>query len=187
MLRFANRVPLLYQQGACVSNKAATLTNWRSYGLSQSQNALPIGPCTLVVHIASVWVPFTSESKEAIAHYPEILKEMKLALQDVGRKLGSYVNKKKKIGAELKKRGYIEKYIPHVAEALKELVDNKDYQTENVETSLKEILERKRGEIEDIEADNQEFDESFANIGKKEKKPKKEGEEAEESTDEDTD
>src|SRR3989338_4680732 len=87
MLRFANRVPLLYQQGACVSNKAATLTNWRSYGLSQSQNALPIGPCTLVVHIASVWVPFTSESKEAIAHYPEILKEMKLALQDCGRKL----------------------------------------------------------------------------------------------------
>ena len=52
---------------------------------------------------------------------------------------------------------------------------------------MKEILERKRGEIEDIEADNQEFDESFANIGKKEKKQKKEGEEAEESTDEDTD
>ena len=66
-------------------------------------------------------------------------------------------------------------------------MDNKDYQTENVGTSLKEILERKRGEIEDIEADNQEFDESFANIGKKEKKQKKEGEEAEESTDEDTD
>ena len=146
-----------------------------------------MGPITIVIHIASVWVPFTSESKEAIAHYPEILKEAKLDVQECGRKLSSYIYKKKRIGEELKKRGYIEKYIPHIAEALKELVDNKDYQTENVETSLKEILERKRGEIEDIEADNQEFDESFANIGKKEKKPKKEGEEAEESSDEDTD
>ena len=170
MLRFANRVPLLYQQGACVSNKAATLTNWRSYGLSQSQNALPIGPCTLVVHIASVWVPFTSESKEAIAHYPEILKEMKLALQDVGRKLGSYVNKKKKIGAELKKRGYIEKYIPHVAEALKELLKLSNTEEEQIQVELKELLEKTRGTIEKIEADNEEYDEDFAKIGKEQKK-----------------
>ncbi|MBI5002655.1 DNA topoisomerase VI subunit B [Candidatus Woesearchaeota archaeon] len=187
VLRFANKVPLLFQQGACAVTKSLIGTNWRSYGLSQSTGALPMAPITIVIHIASVWVPFTSESKEAIAHYPEIIKEVKLAVQECGRKLSSYIYKKKRIGEELKKRGYIEKYIPHIAEALKELVDNKDYQTENVETSLKEILERKRGEIEDIEADNQEFDESFANIGKKEKKPKKEGEEAEESTDEDTD
>ncbi|MEK6920597.1 MAG: DNA topoisomerase VI subunit B, partial [Nanoarchaeota archaeon] len=187
VLRFANKVPLLFQQGACAITKSLINTNWRSYGLSQSTGALPIGPLTIVVHIASVWVPFTSESKEAIAHYPEIIKEVKLAVQEVGRKLGSYIYKKKRIGDEMKKRGYIEKYIPHIAEALKELVDNKDYQKDNVESSLKEILERKRGEIEDIEADNEEFDETFAKIGKKEKKPKKEGEDAEESTDEDTD
>jgi len=70
LLRFANRVPLLYQQGACVVTKSVLATNWRSYGLSQSSGALPAGPVTLLVHIASVWVPFTSESKEAIAHHP---------------------------------------------------------------------------------------------------------------------
>jgi DNA topoisomerase-6 subunit B len=166
VLRFANKVPLLFQQGACAVTKSLIGTNWRSYGLSQSTGALPMGPVTLVVHLASVWVPFTSESKEAIAHYPEIIKEVKLAVQECGRKLGSYVGKKKRIGDELKKRGYIEKYIPHIADALRELIEYKESEKSKVEESLKEILERKRGEIEDIEADNQEYDEEFAKIGK---------------------
>ncbi|MFA6888909.1 MAG: DNA topoisomerase VI subunit B [Candidatus Woesearchaeota archaeon] len=167
VLRFANKVPLLFQQGACAVTKSLINTNWRSYGLSQSTGALPLAPITLVVHIASVWVPFTSESKEAIAHYPEIIKEVKLAVQECGRKLGSYIYKKKRIGDELKKRGYIEKYIPHIADALRELIEIKDFEKTKVEESLKEILERKRGQIEDIEAENEEFDEEFAKIGKK--------------------
>ncbi len=166
VLRFANKVPLLFQQGACAVTKSLISTNWRSYGLSQSTGALPIGPITLVVHLASVWVPFTSESKEAIAHYPEIIREVKLAVQECGRKLGSYVGKKKRIGDELKKRGYIEKYIPHIADALQELAEYKDSDKAKVEENLKEILERKRGEIENIEADNQEYDEEFAKLGK---------------------
>ena len=97
LLRYANRVPLLYQQGACAITKSSVNTNWRIYGLSQSRGALPVGPCSFVIHIASVWVPFTSESKEAIAHYPEIIKEIKLAIQECGRKLALYVNKKKSI------------------------------------------------------------------------------------------
>jgi DNA topoisomerase VI subunit B len=179
LLRFANRVPLLFQQGGGASTKAAMETSWRSYGLSQSQNALPIGPCTVVIHIASVWVPFTSESKEAIAHYPEIMKEMKLAFQECGRKLASYVNKKKKIGDELKKRSYIEKFIPHVAEALKELLDLKESEMENVEIQLKNLLEKTRGKLDDVKFDpkkNTEFDAEFANIGKEEPKEVEEGE-----------
>ncbi|RLE46311.1 DNA topoisomerase VI subunit B, partial [Candidatus Woesearchaeota archaeon] len=118
LLRFANRVPLLYQQSAGAIFKSVISTSWRSYGLSQSSGALPQGPVTLAVHIASVWPPFTSEAKEAIAHYPEIIKETKLALQECGRKLGSYVSKKKRLNAETQKRSYIEKYIPHVGDAL---------------------------------------------------------------------
>jgi len=59
--------------------------------LSQSRGTLPKGPVSLMVHIASVWVPFTSESKEAIASYPEIQKEIRLGLQAVGRKLGMFL------------------------------------------------------------------------------------------------
>jgi DNA topoisomerase VI subunit B len=65
-------------------------TGWRNYNLSQPRGSLPVGPMVIMIHMASVWVPFTSESKEAIADYDEIRKEMKLALQECGRKLGTY-------------------------------------------------------------------------------------------------
>ena len=170
LMRFANRVPLLYQQGACAINKSIVQTNWRSYGLSQSSGALPQGPLTIIVHIASVWVPFTSESKEAIAHYPEIIKEIKLALQEIGRKLGSYVHKKKRVLAEGQKRDYIKTYIPHVAEALKELVGFKDSDEKKVEEYLTLILEKHRGKLENLEVINEEYDEELANIGKDERR-----------------
>jgi len=163
--RFANRVPLLYQQGACAVTKAVQQTNWKSYGLSQSNNQLPVAPLTVVVHIASVWVPFTSESKEAIAHYPEIIKELKLGLQEAGRKLQTYVHKKKRVGAELKKRGYIEKYIPIVAESLTSLVGLTVVDKEKIEKHLKNILETKRGQVEELSFDkekNEEYDEKLA-------------------------
>jgi DNA topoisomerase VI B subunit len=76
LYRFANRVPLQYQQSACAISKAVLSVDWRSYGLQQSRGALPTGPLVVSVHVASVWVPFTSESKEAVASYPEILKEL---------------------------------------------------------------------------------------------------------------
>jgi DNA topoisomerase VI subunit B len=179
IMRFANRVPLLYQQGACAITNSIQNTSWRSYGLSQSKSSLPSGPCTIVVHMTSVWVPFTSESKESLAHYNEIIKEIKLSLQECGRKLASFVNKKKKIKDEGKKRSYIEKYIPHVADALKELLELDVIQKKQIEDNLIEILEHTRGELEEIKIDNPDYDEELAKIGKEEK-PKKEKPEAEE-------
>ena len=156
------------QQSGCSFTKAVTATNWRPYGLSQSNNSIPQGPMTLVIHIASVWVPFTSESKEAIAHYPEIIKEVRLAIQECGRKLSSYVSKKRRVGDELKKRGFIEKYIPHVAEALKGLLKISDTEKRKVEDTLKDTLEKRRGKLEKVEMDNPDYDEEFAKIGKAE-------------------
>lgn len=163
LLRYANRVPLLYQQGACAVTKSVLATTWRNYGLNQSRGALPVGPVTIVISIASVWVPFTSESKEAIAHYPEIIKEIKLALQEVGRKLMYYVGKKKRILAEGKKRDYIQMYIPHIVDALKELIDIKD--GDKVKEYLVNLLEVQRGELEKIGVDNPDYDPEFAAIG----------------------
>lgn len=172
LIRFANRVPLLYQQGGCAITKSILQTAWRSYGLNQSSGNMPIGPCTVVVHIASVWVPFTSESKEAIAHYPEIIKEIKLALQEIGRKLASYIRKRKSISDEAKKRSYIEKYIPHVAIGLKEILKLTDSEESNIVHMLEEVLEQKRGKLEEIKIDNADYDAEFAKIGKEDKTEK---------------
>ena len=119
-------------------------TNWRNYGLSQSRGALPTGRVLLMVHIASVWVPFTSESKEAIAHYPEIIKEIKLAVQECGRKLGIYLRRQRKIKDELMKRSYIETYLPPIGEALKDILKLKDKQVDQLVTKLKDTLEKSR-------------------------------------------
>jgi len=93
------------------------------------------------VHIASVWVPFTSESKEAIAHYPEIVKEIKLAIQECGRKLGVYLRRKKRDAETERKKSYIIKYIPHVGEALQEILEITDTQKEKVQKLLKAKFE----------------------------------------------
>ncbi len=144
LIRIANRVPLLYQQSGCAIYKSVLDVNWRNYALSQSKSALPTGPVVLMVHIASVWVPFTSESKEAIAHYPEIIKEIHLAVQECGRKLGIYLRRKKRIQQELAKRSYIETYLPFIGEALRDILTLKRKQVDVVVAKLKKVLEKSR-------------------------------------------
>ena len=162
IMRFANRVPLLYQQGACASVKSVVQTNWKPYGLNQSHGASPVGPLTVVVSLVSVWPPFTSEAKEAVAHYPEIIKEMKLALQEVGRRLGTYVNKKRRVSQQQERVNIFENYIPEVANVLsklsglgkekiaecmkKMLEKNKEYITAHKEAHQVEVKERKEKE-----------------------------------------
>ena len=118
VLRFANRVPLQFQHSACAVTQTILATNWRSYGLSQSRGSLPSGPVTVMVHMASVWVPFTSESKEAIASYPEIQKEIRLALQAVGRNLGMYLRRRLRVAQEGQRRSIFLRYLGEVAQAV---------------------------------------------------------------------
>jgi len=118
VIRFANRVPLLFQQSACSSFKACIETGWKNYNLSQPRGSIPGGPLVIMIHMASVWVPFTSESKEAIADYDEIRKEMKLALMECGRKLGSYLRKRQKMLRESARRDVFERYIGEISKAV---------------------------------------------------------------------
>jgi len=144
LFRYANRVPLQYQQGACAITKAVTGTDWKSYHLQQPRGALPLGPLLLMVHIASVWVPFTSESKEAIASYPEILKEIRLGLQECGRKVSHFISRRRREADELKKRAYIDKYIPQVAVGLQQILGLDEPARDRVVAQLRETLERSR-------------------------------------------
>lgn len=117
VIRFANRVPLLYQQSACCAFKSVVETSWRGYGLSQPRGGAPVGPLVVMIHMASVWVPFTSESKEAIADYDEIRKEMRLALQECGRKLGTYMRRRQRMKRDAERRDIFERYIGEITKA----------------------------------------------------------------------
>jgi DNA topoisomerase-6 subunit B len=144
LLRFANRVPLLYEQNSCAITKAVTQTNWKAYGVKQSKGGMPQAPMAVVVHIVSVWVPFTSEAKEAIASYPEIIKEIKLGLQQCGRQLAAHIRHDAKLKKEFDKRSYIEKYIPFVGEALQEMLALSDREREKLVEKLDDTLHRQR-------------------------------------------
>jgi DNA topoisomerase-6 subunit B len=122
LFRFANRVPLLFQRGACGMTEAIVKTDWRNYLLSQPKGSLPVGPMALLVHIASVWVPFTSEAKEAVAHYPEITREIQLAAQECGRKLAAHIRKKKHLDYQAQRRSLFELYIQEVAQSIGKIV-----------------------------------------------------------------
>src|SRR5262244_2566406 len=144
VIRYANRVPLLYQQSACATFKAALETAWRNYGVPQSRGALPAGPMVIFVHMASVWVPFTSESKEAIADYDEIRKEIKLALQECGRRLGVFLRRRERAKSEFRRRNIFELYIEEVVEACARLKSGKLGKA-RLRSQLQKIARRRTG------------------------------------------
>lgn len=149
VIRYANRVPLLYQQSACATFKGVLETSWRNYGISQSKGALPAGPMVIFVHMASVWVPFTSESKEAIADYDEIRKEITLALRECGRRLGSFLKRRERAKTEFRRRNIFELYIEEVVDACNRLKGGK-LATEKLKEQLQKIaLKRTGGEKTD--------------------------------------
>ncbi len=124
ILRFANRVPLLFQQGACAITNAISNLDWRRYGLDQKGGSgLPVGPAVLLVHVASTKIPFTSEAKEAIAEDPEIDKELTLALQAAARHLRTHISRQSRRAFASEKFAIIQRILPKLAEKTSHLLD----------------------------------------------------------------
>ena len=142
LLRFANRVPLLYQGGVCAVTKAVQETDWRRYGLEFNKGIEE--PLAVFVHMCSVWVPFTSESKEAIANYDIIVKEIKLALQECARKLSMWLSGKRKTAMLTKKKSTFERYAEETAGALSVMTDSR---REEIVGKIMGIIRNKWGEM----------------------------------------
>lgn len=123
ILRFANRVPLLYQQGGCAITHAIENVSWKLYSLNQPGGGIPIGPVVLLVHVASTNIPFTSESKDAIADVPEIVDEIELGLKEVGRKLRAYLSRKNALSERKEKEVIIRKVLPKMAQKLAQILE----------------------------------------------------------------
>lgn len=143
VMRFANRVPLLYQSGACAVSKSVQETDWRRYRLEVNRGNVE-EPLSIFVHMASVWVPFTSESKEAIANYDVIIKEIKLALQECARKLSLFLSGKRKKALLSRKKSTFEKYADETAAALSTITEV------SREEALRKIMELIKGKWEEL-------------------------------------
>ena len=127
ILRFANRVPLVYQQGACAITHAVESVSWKNYSLSQpTGSGVPVGPAVLLVHIASTNIPFTSESKDAVADVPEILVEIDLGLKEVARKLRRYLSRQSLLSDRREKEEIIRKILPRIARKLSDILEKEE-------------------------------------------------------------
>ena len=116
ILRFGNRVPLIYQQGSDVITKAIASVDWRRYGLEQrGGKGIPFGPAIILVHVASTQLPFTSEAKDAIANMTPIREEIERALRLSARKLKIHLGKKAKRAKTQEKFDIVQILIPEIA------------------------------------------------------------------------
>jgi DNA topoisomerase-6 subunit B len=138
IVRIANRVPLLYEQSAGAINKAMKKIAWAHYRV-EHKNKMPFGPMIVLVHMYSTWIPYTSESKEAIDAYPVILKEIRLALQDCLRKVARFMSSKKRRQLESRRQSIFDRYIPELAYTLEKLTGVKK---ETIEKDLKVIIHK---------------------------------------------
>ena len=124
ILRFANRVPLMYQQGGCLLTKAIESVDWRQYGLEQAGGrGVPKGPAAILVHLASTNVQFTSEAKEALSDNETVMEEARKAMLEMGRGLRKHLEKQKKMGKTKEKFELINDIIPAIAEKSASLLD----------------------------------------------------------------
>ena len=117
VLRFANRVPLMYQQGGWLLTKAIESVDWRQYGLEQAGGkGVPKGPAAILVHLASTNVQFTSEAKEALSDNEFVFEETRRAMLEMGRGLRKHLEKKKKMAKTREKFELINDILPAIAE-----------------------------------------------------------------------
>ncbi len=138
VMRFANRVPLVYQRGACATTDVIKNINWRNYNLDQpGGSGIPNGPAVIMVHVASTNVPFTSESKDAIANIPEMEDEIELAIREAARELKSYLNKRRSMQQRRKKQNKLATILPEMARKLTEVTGNEEL---DIDDSLARIM-----------------------------------------------
>ncbi|HIF45723.1 MAG TPA: DNA topoisomerase VI subunit B [Candidatus Poseidoniales archaeon] len=116
ILRFANRVPLMYQQGGCLLTKAIESIDWRQYGLDQAGGrGVPKGQAAILIHLASTNVQFTSEAKEALSDNESVFEETRKAMLEMGRGLRKHLEKKKKMAKTREKFELINDILPAIA------------------------------------------------------------------------
>lgn len=141
VLRFANRVPLLYKKSGCATTTAIKNIDWRIYGLDQKGGTgMPSGPAIILIHVASTRVPFTSEAKDAIADIPEVVDEIEKGLRECARDLRTHLNKDKRRKKVSKKFRIVKEILPMIAEKSSTIVGKETPSIDNVMTKIMGVV-----------------------------------------------
>lgn len=142
LLRFANRVPLQFDKGACAITRAVESVNWRAYGINQPKDSLPMGPYVFAVSVTSPFIKFKNASKETIDGGDELIEEIRRALMQAGQKLSRHIRAESKAADLERKIQHIEKFAPILVEGLARIVGANKARVTKAEEGLKKILGR---------------------------------------------
>lgn len=142
MLRFANRVPLQFDKGACAITKAVESVNWRSYGLNQPKDSVPTGPYVFAISVTSPFIKFKNASKETIDGGDELIEEIRRALMQAGQKLSRHIRAEGKAADLERKISHIEKFGPILVEGLARIIKAPKTRVTKAEEGLKKLLGR---------------------------------------------
>ncbi len=142
LLRFANRVPLQFDKGACAITKSVESVNWRSYGLNQPKDSLPLGSYVFAVSVTSPFIKFKNASKETIDGGDELIEEIRRALMQAGQKLSRHIRAENKAADLERKISHIEKFGPILVEGLARIIGAPKSRVERAEDGLKKLLGR---------------------------------------------
>jgi DNA topoisomerase VI subunit B len=142
VLRFANRVPLQFDKSACAIVKAIESVNWRTYGLSQPKDSLPLGPYIFAISLVSPFIKFKNASKETVDASDELVNELRLALIQAGQKLSRHIRAEARASDLEEKRRHIEQFGPILVSALCRITNAPDARKKKAEEGLMKILGR---------------------------------------------
>ncbi|MFW9955665.1 MAG: DNA topoisomerase VI subunit B [Candidatus Thorarchaeota archaeon] len=119
LYRFANRIPLLYDEGSDVSSRVIKELNMKAYGFGMED------PLSLFVHLCSTKVPFKTVGKEYIADVDEIRREIELGMKDCLRRLSEQVKRRHRIHSSIKRENRLRSYYQFISEILEESASKK--------------------------------------------------------------
>jgi DNA topoisomerase VI subunit B len=142
LLRFANRVPLQFDKSGCAITWAIESVNWKSYGLSQPKNSLPLGPYVFAVSVVSPFIKFKNASKETIDGSEELVEEIRRALMQAGQKLSRHIKKEFREADLERKLSHIEQFGPILVESLVKITHSNESRKKKAEEGLKKLLGR---------------------------------------------
>ncbi|VVB51294.1 Type 2 DNA topoisomerase 6 subunit B [uncultured archaeon] len=150
VMRFANRAPLLFDAGGCALTEAVQSIDWKRYDIKDFENS----PVTLVVNLVSTHVPYTSAGKQSVASDEEVVKEIRFALMDVGRKFQLYHSHMRHEIEKEAKLNTLLKYSTELAPALARLIE-KDGDSPKLLKALDHLI-REKLRMEDLEQEMEE-------------------------------
>jgi DNA topoisomerase-6 subunit B len=142
VLRFANRVPLQFDKASCAITRAIETVNWKSYGLNQPKDSVPLGPYVFAISVVSPFIKFKNASKETIDSSDELVEEIRRSLMQAGQKLSRHIRKEEKEADLERKLSHIEQFGPILVEGLVRIVGANKERKLRAEEGLRKLLGR---------------------------------------------